>query len=600
MNIEKVIDGLDQLYADKESGKVEDYLSLNLEQALKEGDVGSAITIINELIGFYRDASQYDKAETYCVKLLPFMERAGLKDTIHYGTSCLNIANAYRAAGRLETSLKHYQMVFDIYEKVLDKKDFRYAGLYNNLSLLYQEMGEFDKASESLNQALLIVKEYPEAVVELAVTHTNLAASYVKAGKIDKAKDEITKGIAIFQNGLTGDYHYSAALSVSGDVYFAAKEYEQAVQCYEQAMVSLKKHVGLTHAYFRIVSNLQTSYDALKKPDALRGMTLARDYYEEFGKTAFKGWAKNWNLENRQNNIDLSELSFAKTGEGSECFGLDDILSKDHDFGPGFCVFVTREQYNQYGIELEKVYDALPEYFRGFSKPEIIAEAPRNGVIILEDFFGRILSLNDEECAFLMQFQTLPEEAWLRMEDWRLKTVTNGEIFDGRDSLFGKIYSSLQKGYPQEIQRRKIAQKLGEICQEGQYNYQRLMQRQDIYGASLMVHSFEEHVIELLFLINGVYAPHKKWMLNEAEKLLRGKKILEGVKTLMMKIPDISSYKVRAKVDWIGSTNKEDEVLAVINEIAAEIVVLLKEEGYTKSDALYLEQQIPYILQVVQ
>ena len=115
-----------------------------------------------------------------------------------------------------------------------------------------------------------------------------------------------------------------------------------------------------------------------------------------------------------------------------------------------------------------------------------------------------------------------------------------------------------------------------------------------------MVHSFEEHVIELLFLINGVYAPHKKWMLNEAEKLLRGKKILEGVKTLMMKIPDISSYKVRAKVDWIGSTNKEDEVLAVINEIAAEIVVLLKEEGYTKSDALYLEQQIPYILQVVQ
>lgn len=109
MDIQKVIEGLDALYADRKSEKVEDYLSANLEQALAERDVGSAITIINELIGFYRDASQYDKAQAYCEKLLPFMERAGLKDTIHYGTSCLNIANAYRASGNLETSLQYYQ-----------------------------------------------------------------------------------------------------------------------------------------------------------------------------------------------------------------------------------------------------------------------------------------------------------------------------------------------------------------------------------------------------------------------------------------------------------------------------------------------------------
>lgn len=201
MDIQKVIEGLDALYADRKSEKVEDYLSANLEQALAERDVGSAITIINELIGFYRDASQYDKAQAYCEKLLPFMERAGLKDTIHYGTSCLNIANAYRASGNLETSLQYYQMVFDIYEKVLEKKDFRYAGLYNNLSLLYQEMGRFDKACEMLNKALRIVREYPEAVVELAVTYTNLAASYVKAGNIDMAREMWLRGLRFLRMG---------------------------------------------------------------------------------------------------------------------------------------------------------------------------------------------------------------------------------------------------------------------------------------------------------------------------------------------------------------------------------------------------------------
>lgn len=598
MDIQKVIEGLDALYADRKSEKVEDYLSANLEQALAERDVGSAITIINELIGFYRDASQYDKAQAYCEKLLPFMERAGLKDTIHYGTSCLNIANAYRASGNLETSLQYYQMVFDIYEKVLEKKDFRYASLYNNLSLLYQEMGQFDKACEMLNKALRIVREYPEAVVELAVTYTNLAASYVKAGNIDMARENVAKGIAIFKNGLTEDYHYSAALSVSGDVHFAAEEYQQAVQCYEQAMAALKKHVGLTHAYFRIVSNLQTSYAALQKPEALKGMTLAREYYEQFGRAAFQKWETEWNSQDGQERVDLSEFSFAKAGEGSECFGVDDIFSMDHDFGPGFCIFVTREQYDRFGKELEKVYDALPEYYRGFSKPGKILSAPRNGVIVLEDFFSRILSLNERELEFLMRFQTLPEDTWLRMEDWRLKTVTNGEVFDGRDSLFGRIYVSLQKGYPEEVRRRKIAQKLGEICQEGQYNYQRLMQRQDIYGASLMVHSFEEHVMELLYLVNGVYAPHKKWMSKEADKLVKGEKILAFVKSLMLKIPDTASYRIREQIDWIGTTNKEDEVLTTISEIAAEIVKLLKEEGYTKSGALYLEQQIPYVLQL--
>ncbi len=61
MDIEAVIHGLDALFANRQSEQVEDYLSKYLEQALKVGDVGSAITIINELIGYYRDTSQYDK-----------------------------------------------------------------------------------------------------------------------------------------------------------------------------------------------------------------------------------------------------------------------------------------------------------------------------------------------------------------------------------------------------------------------------------------------------------------------------------------------------------------------------------------------------------
>lgn len=594
MDIQRVIEGLDALFAKKESNKVEDYLSDNLEQALQEGDVGSAVTIINELIGYYRDTSQYDKAAVYCEKLLPFMERAGLKGTIHYGTSCLNIANAYRAAGRLEDSLEHYQIALDIYDKVLEKNDFRYASFNNNLALLYQEMGEFDKAGEALCKALQIVKEHPEATVEQAVTYTNLAASYVKAGKLEQARKAAREGLAIFENGLTGDFHYSAALCVSGDISFAMKEYGQAAYCYEQAMIALKHHVGLTHAYFRIVSNLQTSYEAMGKPDALKGMVIARDYYEQFGKEAFR------NLQvacSEKESIGGQSICYAKVGEGSECFGRDDILSIDHDFGPGFGVFVSKEQYDRLGKKLEEIYDSLPIDFRGFIRSEKLPGALRNGVIVIEEFFGRILSLNEDELVFLMKNQTLPKETWLRMEDWQLNTVTNGSIFDGEDSLFARIYINLKRGYPEDVWRRKIAQKLGEICQEGQYNYQRLMQRKDIYGATLILHALEEHVIEFLYLINHVYAPHKKWLLKGAEELDKGEKILESVKKLMGQIPDISTYQKRETVDWIGTTNKEDCILTAIWQIAEEVVELLIEEGLTKKRMVYLEDQVPYLLE---
>ncbi len=585
MDIERVIEGLDRLFADRKSEKVEDYLSVHLEQALTEGDAGSAITIINELIGFYRDASQYDKAETYCSKLLPFMERAGLKDTLHYGTSCLNIANAYRASGRLEDSYAHYQKVFDIYEKVLDKEDFRYASLYNNLALLHQENKEFGKACEALEKALSIVSLFPEAVVELGVTYTNLAASYMNAGNLAQAKDASDKGLAIFQNGLEGDYHYSAALCVAGDIYFAQGDYEKAVSSYEKGMLALKGHVGLTHAYFRIVSNLQTTFEKMGRPDNLKGLVISKDYYEIYGKKAFSKIG------------DLSGAAFAKVGEGSECFGLDDLLSKDHDFGPGFCVFVTKEQYAVSGKQLEEIYASLPGVFRGFERPDIIKGAPRNGVIVIEDFFGRILSLDEEETAYLIERNTLPEKTWLRLSDWQLRTVTNGEIFDGDGSVFGNIYRNLKKGYPESVKKRKMAQLLGEMSQSGQYNYQRMMRRQDVYGAAFMLHGFESHVIQFLYLVNDEYAPHDKWLMKVAESLKKGQEILYDVKELMGIVPDLKVYRKRDMIDWIGKDNEEDPVLYHINRIAREIVSLLQKEGFTKSSDLYLEQHIPYLFQ---
>ena len=54
-------------------------------------------------------------------------------------------------------------------------------------------------------------------------------------------------------------------------------------------------------------------------------------------------------------------LAAGLVGEGSECFGYDDVLSCDHDFGPGFCVWLTKDHYERLAAPLEQIILRMPE-----------------------------------------------------------------------------------------------------------------------------------------------------------------------------------------------------------------------------------------------
>lgn len=255
MDLNQVTKELDELFTQERMGEVPEFLETHIEQAKKEGAQDILLTLYNECIGFFRETGQYELSIENCHKAIALMDEMGLQDTIPYATTLLNAANAHRAAGLLQESLELYSKVRPIYVAQLKEDDMYFAGLYNNLSLLYQEMGNFEAAKEQLENALHIVAHKPDTQFEVAVTQANLANTCIELRQDDEAKARAEEAIRIFEEIGVDDAHYSAALSALGSLYFMDKEYQNALEVMEKSRECVAKYLGADNIQYQRLSD---------------------------------------------------------------------------------------------------------------------------------------------------------------------------------------------------------------------------------------------------------------------------------------------------------------------------------------------------------
>lgn len=299
----------------------------------------------------------------------------------------------------------------------------------------------------------------------------------------------------------------------------------------------------------------------------MQGIEISREYYLQYGKPM---------LEEQFPDV-IGRIAVGLAGEGSECLGYDDEVSRDHDFEPGFCLWITQEDERAFGFRLERAYARLPKEFMGLRRsPMSPVGGNRRGVIPMDTFYTRFLGA-----------PTAPDtlRRWLDTPSASLLSASNGEVFADPLGEFSAVREVLLAGYPEDIRRKKLAAHVVFMAQAGQYNYPRCMARNAQGAAQLAVFEFVKHAISAIFLLNNRYEPFYKWAYRAMEEL----PILGHIGDALQALTELDNSPANARV-------KQE----IMEDTAALFIQAFRDQNLTEAVCGDLEKHAYSILDGVQ
>lgn len=307
----------------------------------------------------------------------------------------------------------------------------------------------------------------------------------------------------------------------------------------------------------------------------MKGLELAYQYYETYGKSMIR--ERFGEYEER--------IAAGLAGHGSECFGFDDEYSKDHDFGPAFCMWLTREDYQKIGPQLQAEYEKLPKSVFGFEERISSRQGDKRvGVLEIGSFYRGFLGREKAP-------ETLLD--WLFIPERYLAAVTNGAVF--RDDLgeFTRIRNSLLPCYPEDVRVKKIAARAAGMAQSGQYNYARCMRRGETVAAQLALEEFMRNTISMVYLLNKRYSPFYKWMFRGMQEF----SVLSDLSGPLLLLAEAGVQKEAWEQDpGNGVLNLADKKVEAVEGICRKVAEELRNQGLTDRTDDFLENHTGEIM----
>ena len=285
----------------------------------------------------------------------------------------------------------------------------------------------------------------------------------------------------------------------------------------------------------------------------MNAIELSRQLFEEYGLPVLKA----------EFSQELPQIACGIAGRGSDSFGFDDEISRDHDFEAGFTLWLSDELEEKCGFRLSRTYKKISADFPDFSSGKSLYGTSEKGVMRISDFLRRHLG-----------FPRLPEswQEWLYTPEYAFAEVVNGEIFLDESGSFSAIRRRLVEDMPNDVRLKKLAAAAVLMAQSGQYNFSRCLAHGENGAAVLALSDFARHTVTMFFMLNNRYAPYWKWSLPALKTLpLSGRETAGDLETLLC-----------------SALSAGDKAL-IIEKICARAVDILKKRGLSSSSDMYLE-----------
>ena len=322
---------------------------------------------------------------------------------------------------------------------------FVYLSALNNLGLVYQDLKRYDEARELHQQVLAVLEKKGKRDSVYATTLNNLASVAMATGRYEEAERYLEETLALYERdrgkGL-GALPHGAEQSGGSQLHggrvrarpssTSRRRWPSWRGSWDSIIPTGRGRAGIWPGHGR-------SWGGGRRDEDMKGLELAEKYYEEIGRPTIA-----------ERSADVHRIAVGLVGEGSECFGFDDEISRDHDWGPGFCMWLTTDDHARLGADLQELYDSLPKTLRWFRTAGSTRPAPTGGPASSRSRTSTAGSSATITCPRASPSGgRCPRPTWPRPPTAGCSPTRSGEFTAFRDGLLAF--------YPEDVRLKKLA-----------------------------------------------------------------------------------------------------------------------------------------------
>jgi hypothetical protein len=192
-------------------------------------------------------------------------------------------------------------------------------------------------------------------------------------------------------------------------------------------------------------------------------------------------------------------------GTGSDVLGLDDAMSRDHDWGCRLAVLVDSDERDAVPALLELFEQRLPASYRGhpvrFPLTWDASASHRVEVATVGEYAAGLLGADPVRGLTVLEWLTLTGQSVLE--------VTAGPVFTDGTSELERV-RSLLRWYPPDVERYVLAAGWQRVSQRLPF-VGRTADRGDELGSRLLCAGLAGDLMWLAFALSRWWPPYEKW-----------------------------------------------------------------------------------------